>query len=210
MKIVYTFTNSRSAFYRAIMAIILGVVLVVWPGAAQRYIIMFIGAIFLAIGLMSFIVSYRNRVEHPRSVGSFSGAGSIILGLLLLGMPSVFVMVFMYVLGFILVLAAVGQFASLSALRQLGNVSPVSYVFPVLILIAGLVVLFNPFHTAEGVFILFGLTSVFYGVTDLINQYSLKRMRKANEDKEKIVRMGGVDVIEDADYEEIPKDDERI
>ena len=106
-------------------------------------------------------------------------------------------------LGFILVVAAVGQFVTLAAARQFGRIAPVSFLFPVLILIVGIVILFDPFSSAESVFILFGITAVFYGVTDLLNQYSIRKMRKASEEKEKIVKMGGDSDIEDAEFEEV-------
>lgn len=206
MQIVYTSTNLKGAIYRAILAIILGLVLVIWPGAALKYIIMLIGVIFLVTGLITFTLSYRNRKEQAPRLAPFSGVGSIILGLLLVCIPSVFATIFMFVLGFILVIAAVGQFVTLMAARQLGYVSPVSFLFPVLILIAGIVVLFDPFKSAESVFILFGITAIFYGVTDLMNQYSIRKMRHASEEKERIVKMEGQPDIEDADYEEVEED----
>lgn len=207
MQIVYTSTNFKGAVYRAILAIILGLVLVIWPGTALKYIIMLIGLLFLITGLIAFIISNRNREERQKSLIPFSGIGSMALGLLLLCLPSTFATIFMFILGFILVIAAVGQFVTLAAARQFGYVSPVSYLFPILILIAGIIVLFDPFTSAESVFILFGITAIFYGVTDLINQYSIRRMRKANEEKEQIVKMDGEPEVEDAEFEEVKDDD---
>lgn len=207
MQIVYTSTNFKGAVYRAILSIILGLVLVIWPGTALKYIIMLIGLLFLITGLIAFIISNRNREERQKSLIPFSGIGSMALGLLLLCLPSTFATIFMFILGFILVIAAVGQFVTLAAARQFGYVSPVSYLFPILILIAGIIVLFDPFTSAESVFILFGITAIFYGVTDLINQYSIRRMRKANEEKEQIVKMDGEPDVEDAEFEEVKDDD---
>lgn len=168
---------------------------------------MLIGLLFLITGLIAFIISNRNREERQKSLIPFSGIGSMALGLLLLCLPSTFATIFMFILGFILVIAAVGQFVTLAAARQFGYVSPVSYLFPILILIAGIIVLFDPFTSAESVFILFGITAIFYGVTDLINQYSIRRMRKANEEKEQIVKMDGEPDVEDAEFEEVKDGD---
>ena len=203
MQIVYTSTNFKGALSRAILAIIVGLVLVLWPGVALRYIIMFIGAMFLATGLIAFIVSNKNREDRRRSLVPFSGIGSMALGLLLLCWPSFFTTIFMFVLGFILVVAAVGQCVSLAAARQFGRVSPVSYLFPVLILIAGIIVLFDPFTSAESVFILFGITAVFYGVTDLMNQYFIRKMRRTSEERERIEKIEREPEVEDAEYEEV-------
>ena len=188
MQIVYTTSNFKGGIYRAVLAILLGLALLIWPADALKYVVMLIGIVFLAIGIIAFIISSRNREEHQRSFAPLSGIGSVILGLLL---------------GFILVVAAVGQFVTLAAARQFGRIAPVSFLFPVLILIVGIVILFDPFSSAESVFILFGITAVFYGVTDLLNQYSIRKMRKASEEKEKIVKMGGDSDIEDAEFEEV-------
>ncbi len=189
MQIVYTTSNFKGGIYRAVLAILLGLALLIWPADA--------------FGIIAFIISSRNREEHQRSFAPLSGIGSVILGLLLVCLPSTFATVFMFLLGFILVVAAVGQFVTLAAARQFGRIAPVSFLFPVLILIVGIVILFDPFSSAESVFILFGITAVFYGVTDLLNQYSIRKMRKASEEKEKIVKMGGDSDIEDAEFEEV-------
>ena len=202
MQIVYTTSNFKGGIYRAVLAILLGLALLIWPADALKYVVMLIGIVFLAIGIIAFIISSRNREEHQRSFAPLSGIGSVILGLLLVCLPSTFATVFMFLLGF-MVVAAVGQFVTLAAARQFGRIAPVSFLFPVLILIVGIVILFDPFSSAESVFILFGITAVFYGVTDLLNQYSIRKMRKASEEKEKIVKMGGDSDIEDAEFEEV-------
>lgn len=203
MQIVYSTTSFKGTFTRAILAIVVGAVLVIWPDVALRYIIMFIGAMFLMTGLVAFIVSNKNREEHRRSLVPFSGIGSMALGLLLLCLPSFFMTIFMFVLGFMLVVAAIGQFVALTVARQYGMISPVSYLFPVLILVAGIVVLFDPFASAESVFILFGITAIFYGITDLINQSVIRKIRKNAEEQERIEKMETEPEVEDAEFEEL-------
>lgn len=203
MQIVYMTTSFKGAFTRAILAIVVGAVLVVWPGVALRYIVMFIGAMFLITGLFAFIVSNRNREDHRRSLVPFSGIGSMALGLLLLCYAKSFTTIFMFILGFILVVAAIGQFVALATARQYGAVSLVSYLFPVLIFIAGIVVLFDPFASAEGVLIFFGIAAIFYGITDLINQSVIRKMRRTAEEQERIEKMETEPEVEDVEYEEL-------
>ena len=76
-------------------------------------------------------------------------------------------------------------------------------MFPVLILIAGIVVLFDPFASAEGVFILFGITAIFYGITDLINQSVIRKARKTAETQERIEKMETEPEVVDAEFEEL-------
>jgi uncharacterized membrane protein HdeD (DUF308 family) len=58
------------------------------------------------------------------------------------------------------------------------------YIMPVLILLAGLVVLLNPFAAAAIPFIILGVSSIIYGITDIIN---LLRFHKKEEKKEVVI-----------------------
>lgn len=223
MKIVYTSSNYKNSIYRSILAIIVGIVLIMWPHVAANYMIILIGAIFFTIGVISFITSYRLRAKMQRDLQingdtnhqernpyvrrliSVNGIGSMVLGAILMLFPSAFVSIVMFLLGIILIIAAIGQLVMLGAAKQMGYVSPISYLFPILILAAGVVIIVNPFDSISGIFVLFGATSIFYGVTDLFNQYGINKMRKHNTDHEQsnTRKSNGNDHIEDVDYEEV-------
>lgn len=110
-----------------------------------------------------------------RRVFPFMGLGSLLFGLWLLIMPGFFVRILMYVLGAMLVLAGLNMLAGLVNARRLMPVAWGFYVVPVLILAAGIVVLFNPFQTAELPFIVLGVTSIVYGVFDMFEAYKFRR-----------------------------------
>ena len=63
MQIVYTTSNFKGGIYRAVLAILLGLALLIWPADALKYVVMLIGIVFLAIGIIAFIISSRNREE---------------------------------------------------------------------------------------------------------------------------------------------------
>ena len=83
--------------------------------------------------------------------------------------PAFFVGILMYVLGAVLVLAGISQIVNLSAARSWTVVPGGFFVVPVLVLIAGVVVLFNPFTAATVPFIILGVSSIVYGLSDLVN-----------------------------------------
>ncbi|MGL5684065.1 MAG: HdeD family acid-resistance protein [Marinifilaceae bacterium] len=223
MRIVYSSGNRKSSIYRSILSIILGIVLIIWPNETADYMIIFIGAVIFIIGLISFSISIRMRDKIKRemaktgdstnwrnspyanSLASVNGIGTMILGLILIIFAPVFVKIVMFLLGIILIIAALGQFVMLGAAKQLGHVAPVNYLFPVLIMLSGVVIIINPFKTVEGLFILFGATLIFYGITDSINQIRMHRFQKHNAEPGNINNKehNGKDDIEDADYEEI-------
>ena len=75
MKIVYSKTTYRNVGYRALIAILMGVVLVVWPDVALKSLVMFIGFLFLFSGIMASIISYRRQQAEERQGSMFSMNG---------------------------------------------------------------------------------------------------------------------------------------
>ena len=146
---------------RCICALVIGVLLVAWPEAAILYLVITIGVLFLVPGLFS-LSGYLIRGKQDGSRFPIAGLGSLLFGLWLMIMPAFFVGILMYVLGAVLVV-------NLSAARSWTVVPGGFFVIPVLVLIAGIVVLFNPFTAAAVPFIILGVSSIVYGLSDLIN-----------------------------------------
>ena len=46
MQIVYTTSNFKGGIYRAVLAILLGLALLIWPADALKYVVMLIGIVF--------------------------------------------------------------------------------------------------------------------------------------------------------------------
>lgn len=168
LKINIHFASVFSEIIRCICALVIGVLLVAWPEAAILYLVITIGVLFLVPGLFS-LSGYLIRGKQDGSRFPIAGLGSLLFGLWLMIMPAFFVGILMYVLGAVLVLAGISQIVNLSAARSWTVVPGGFFVIPVLVLIAGIVVLFNPFTAAAVPFIILGVSSIVYGLSDLIN-----------------------------------------
>ncbi|WP_308762958.1 DUF308 domain-containing protein [uncultured Bacteroides sp.] len=174
------------AFVGSICALILGVLLVAWPDVAVNYLVITIGVLFLLpglIGLFTYLaVLNRRKIEAPRPMFPIVALGSALLGIWLILMPAFFVGVLMYVLGVLLVLGGISQLANLIAARSFMPVPFGVYVVPVLVLAAGITVLFNPFETAEIPFIVLGVSSIVYALMDLFRLIRFRRKKSQIED----------------------------
>ena len=206
MQIIFTSTSYKRTVVKSIVAIVLGLILVIWPTEVLNNIVKIIGGVFFVAGLVSFLVYYSERDERAAmGLTSFNGFGSMLLGVLLFFMADFFTSMLMYLLGFLLAVAGVGQLVMLTSARRLGMQSLVAYIFPVLLLIAGVVVFVNPFQAKESIITLFGIMSIFYGITDLINRRKINRLQK-----EEFYQGEGKSLtrpeIEDADYEEVKEE----
>ena len=131
---------------RILFALVIGLVLVLWPNTAASYIVITIGVAFLIPGVISLFSFFgRKRSEHePAPRFPIEGIGSLLFGLWLIVMPEFFADVLMFLLGFILIMGGVQQIASLSMARRWTPVPGIFYLVPSLILIAGVIALFNP------------------------------------------------------------------
>ena len=162
---------------RGVLAIILGVVLVMWPEAAIIYMIMVIGACFLLPGIYSivgyFLWNKENEVTSP--MFPLDGLGSLLLGAWLLIMPHFFVNILMYLLGAVLVLAGIQQIATLIRARKWSIVPYGFYVLPSLILLVGILILVYPMDVMANTLTVFGVATLFYGVNELINWYKFRK-----------------------------------
>ena len=95
-------------------------------------------------------------------------------------MPAFFVGILMYVLGALLVLGGIGQLMNFISVRKFtGSVPAIFYVIPVLLLLAGILILVNPFEAAKIPFIVLGASSIVYGLTDLFR--IIRYRRKSNQ-----------------------------
>lgn len=163
---------------RTLCALVIGLVLVIWPDAAISYIVITIGVLFIIPGFISLIGYFAAKPEGGMSRRfPIEGVGSLLFGLWLVIMPGFFADVLMFLLGFILVLGGVQQIASLSTARRWMVVPAAFYIVPVLILIAGIVSLFNPTGARNTAFMIIGISSLVYAVSELINWFKFSRRR---------------------------------
>ena len=188
------------SFLRAICALVIGLVLVMFPDQAGDYFVITIGVIFLVPSLISIIGYFAQSTEMRRRF-PIEGVGSLLFGLWLIIMPGFFADLLTFVLGFILVMGGVQQIASLSAARRWMPVPGGFYVVPVLILLAGLVALFNPTGVRSTAFIIIGISSLVYAAPELLNWFKFTRRRpKAPGTKDSSSRE--INNIEDAEIVE--------
>ena len=146
------------------------------------YFVITVGVAFLIPGVIS-LFGYFGRKKSEDGVSPrfpIEGVGSLLFGLWLIVMPEFFADVLMFLLGFILIMGGVQQIASLSMARRWTPVPGAFYLVPALILIAGIVALFNPTGARNTAFIIIGISSLVYSLSELINWFKFVRCRPKN------------------------------
>lgn len=185
----------HSSIFRALCAIVVGVLILKFPQDGVTWLTMAVGFIFLTSGIIAMIAymiarhhtsEYRITDRQGRIISNgqptfpIVGAGSILLGLVLVIAPGRFVDGLMYVLGAIMILGGIQQMINLFMAHRFGHITFLYWLCPVLITLTGLLVILYPMETAELPLIILGWCSLVYGVTEIINSLKIWRVRKSN------------------------------
>lgn len=161
---------------RTVFALIIGLVLVIWPDTASDYLVITIGVLFIIPGLISLIGYFTNNRASNRRF-PIEGLGSLLFGVWLVIMPQFFADLLMYLLGAILILGGAQQIYAVVIARRWTTVPMGFYVLPVLILLTGLFILFDPVKARNTAFLIIGIASIVYAVTELVNWFRFTNRR---------------------------------
>ena len=183
----------QSSVFRAICAIVIGILLIKFPDNTVTGMTIAIGVLFLVSGLVSCIAYFQarrhageykiydaegNLISGAMPTFPLVGVGSIILGLILALSPTAFVSALMYIIGTMLILGAVNLFWGLIAARRFGSISLGFFILPTLILITGLYVIVKPLAPANFAMLVLGWCTLVYGIAELINALKFYSNRK--------------------------------
>lgn len=168
----------NNSFIRSVFALIIGLVLVIWPDLAADYLVITVGALFIIPGLLG-IIGYFAGKKKEGNARSYPVAsiGSALLGLLLLIMPGFFADVLMFLLGLILILGGAQQIFTLISARKWTRVPMGFFVVPSFITLAGIVILSNPTGARNTAFMIIGFTGIVYAISELVNWFQFINRR---------------------------------
>lgn len=181
------------AAIRSAFAIVLGLILILWPEMALRYLVITIGVLFILPGIFTIIGYFtreKNEETKDNTMFPLDAAGSILFGTWLLIMPDFFINILMYVLGALLLLGGLQQIVSLVKARQWARVPWGFYVIPSLIFLTGILIVTYPKSSITNAVVVFGVTSVIYGFVELINSY---KFRKKKEEIDTVIDISSSD-----------------
>ena len=172
----------HSSIFRAVCAIIVGVLLIQYREQTVTWITIAIGVLFFLSGVIS-LASYwaakRNAEKMQGQILSDSNGkpimgmmpkfplvsvGSLILGLLLALMPQVFIAWLMFILAFILILGALTQFVNLASAAKMGRV--------------GILAIIKPSAIASAPLFIIGWGMLIYGVVELLNAFKVSNNKR--------------------------------
>lgn len=185
----------QSSFFRAIIAIVVGALLVQYREQTVQWITISIGILFFLSGIISCATYFSARrsaaatpeildvdghkIEPLRLNFPIVGLGSLILGVILALMPTTFINWLMYILAAILILGAINQFVNLASAKKYAHVGAFYWVMPSLILLVGIIAIIYPQAIASAPLFVIGWCMMVYGVVECLNSIKIHQCHKA-------------------------------
>ena len=161
----------------AVIFIALGIVLILWPGATMKTICYLLAAMLLAIGVVSLINYLRKDISGIiYCYDLVVGLCAILGGILVIVKVDKLTDLIPAVLGFLVTMSGIMKMQNSVDMLRLGHGTwHVAFAMAIVNIVAGIVLLMNPFEAAQILIMCLGIALVYSGITDLYVTISISR-----------------------------------
>ena len=157
----------KNALVRALIALVLGIVLLIFPTFVANSLVRIVGAVALIMGVVSIVKFFREKSNATLVAGIIEA----VAGLFLLIWPDAILKVVFIVLALVLLIFAVEEIIRLVK----SGAKWQSYVLPAAMVILGVIIFFQPASSMRLVVILFGVALIVYAVSELVTSAMVKK-----------------------------------
>lgn len=177
----------------ALVCILAGLVLLIWPGTTTQIVCMLMGSILLVYGLVQVAAYLRLRERTIISQGMLLlGIVFSVIGLWILFSPEMILMAIPVIVGILIIIHGIHNVSQALELHREGYGRWwVALVFGILTVCFGGVLVRNPFGAVEMVVRMIGISLIYDGASDM---WIISRVFKVRKDKEKIIDAVFVDI----------------
>ena len=193
---------------RALIALVIGVLMVISPEKALTTVVKVIAAFLLASGLVSLFVGLRDKEKGALPLMSFNALVDVLLGLVLFLFPGIIAKFMIYLIGFVLLAFGVVQIAALFGARRIIGLGLGAFLLPTVVTLVGGFILFNPF--AESLMVMIaGAALIVYGASEFLSSWRVKKaideyeIHQAPVSEQPAANESGLDDVKDVDYEKV-------
>lgn len=161
----------------AVIFIALGIVLILWPGATMKTICYLLAAMLLALGVASLINYLRKDISGIiYRYDLVVGLCAILGGILVVVKVDKLTDLIPAVLGFLVTMSGILKMQNSVDMLRLGHGTwHVAFAMSIINIVAGIVLLMNPFEAAQILIMCLGIALVYSGITDLYVTISISR-----------------------------------
>lgn len=144
-----------------IVMLVIGVILLLWPGATVLSVCSILGWCLLVGGAVEIILGMTGG-RSP--AGTAGGAVSAIVGLIFITRPEIVISILPVVIGLALSAAGIGLLVSIIARRSFGTLATMKIIGGTITLVVGLILMFHPLTSVKLLTVILGIVLIYYGI----------------------------------------------
>lgn len=173
---MYTFgySNRLGGPVRALIAMAIGAVMVIYNGYALALVVKIIAALLLASGIVSLAVAIKKSQEGSSRLMLFNAVVDVVIAILLFTFSVQVGILIIYLIGFVLFGFGIFQLIALISANRVMKLGLWSFIMPGLVTLIGGFLLFNPF-ALNIMTIIAGTALLFYGIVELLSSWKMKK-----------------------------------
>lgn len=166
----------------SIIAFILGLIMVISPGLSMVTMGIIVGIYMIIHGVVLVAIDFKSNMNYSPFDGIVSGILFIILGILLIAMPGILSLALTLALGVWIILTSVGTIRLALVIKGKNSNWVLILLFGILDLVAGILILFNPFASSISITVLSGAIIMAHSVINIIDMIIIKKNIKSFTD----------------------------
>lgn len=204
----FGYSNRLSGPMRALVAVAIGVIMVVYNEQAMNIVVKIIAALIFASGIVSLVVGLKKKNDNTSRLMNFNAVVDIVIAALLFMFNGFVANLIIYLIGFALLGFGLFQILALFGASRVMKLGFWPFVMPFLVTGAGIFLLCNPEWTKSSISLFAGIALLVYGVSELlsswkvkkaIDEYEISRVEPRQEPQSQEVDQA----VKDVDYEKV-------
>lgn len=162
--------------YMGLFSLAFGITSIVIPEDFLKTVVLAIGILIGLNGLIFLILRLKNKSEKKfiQIIGIIGSSALIIIGAILAIFPTIFIDIFIIVLGVTLIFGGITQLIMSLNFQPLTTTAKVFLGFSILMIIAGTIMALNPFEAAKGITVYFGIIMLVFGMTNIMMSFWIR------------------------------------
>jgi uncharacterized membrane protein HdeD (DUF308 family) len=172
----FGYSNRLNGPMRALVAIAVGVIMVIYNEQAMNIVVKIIAALLFASGIVSLAVGLKKKNDSTSKLMNFNAVVDIVIAALLFMFNGFVANLIIYLIGFVLVLFGLFQIFALAAASRVAGWGFWPFLMPVLVTGAGAFLLFSPEFAKSSISLIAGIALLMYGVSEFISSWKMKKV----------------------------------
>lgn len=161
----------KDVVWSSIAYLILGFVLLIRPGMALVTIVHILAIVAAVMGVVSLVSYFRDKYSVGNG-GVTKGIVYFVIAALLYFGAGFIISIVPFILGILIVISGIVKLQeALDMMKYKADGSVAVLIIAVLSLLLGVLILINPFSTAEFLFRIIGIALIYNGVSDLLTVF---------------------------------------